>query len=191
VQAKIHWQGFITRAPLNLCWRNPCNAASHDRSPVGFHQRPTGDFRTNVQARRRMKVCHMFPSPTRMFLTMGVGVHRHALAASSSPYVMRISSSRTWFMYRPFFRRACEVITREAASNCSSPGISRSACQLSQRPTNLAAVFSPASVSAGRPTRGCMIHFGAAWIRHGRGSQRRAGRGPGRDHARVDARPGF
>ena len=57
----------------------------------------------------------MFPSPTRMFLTKGVGVHRHALAAFEFALRDADIEQQNLVYVSSILPPHCAVITREEA----------------------------------------------------------------------------
>ncbi len=77
----------------------------------------------------------MFPSPTRMFLTKGVGVHRHALTAFE--YALRDADieQQNLVYVSSILPPRCEVITRAAGVELLRPG-DITFCVLARSETN-------------------------------------------------------
>jgi arginine decarboxylase len=98
----------------------------------------------------------MFPSPTRMFLTKGVGVHRHALTAFEFALRDADIEQQNLVYVSSILPPRCAVIAREAGIESLKPGTSLSACWPGQRPMNSGAMSTPASVWPDRRTRTCM-----------------------------------
>jgi arginine decarboxylase len=88
----------------------------------------------------------MFPSPTRMFLTKGVGVHRHALTAFEFALRDADIEQQNLVYVSSILPPRCEVIAREVGIELLKRGISLSACWPGQRPMNSGATSIPASV---------------------------------------------
>ena len=101
----------------------------------------------------------MFPSPTRMFLTKGVGVHRHALTAFEFALRDADIEQQNLVYVSSILPPRCAVIAREVGIEFLKPGTSLSACWPGQRPMNSAAMSTPASVWPDRRTRRCMDIF--------------------------------
>jgi arginine decarboxylase len=68
----------------------------------------------------------MFPSPTRIFLTKGVGVHRYALTAFDFALRDADIEQQNLVYVSSIFPPRCQVITRRKGSICSGPGTSPS-----------------------------------------------------------------
>jgi hypothetical protein len=98
----------------------------------------------------------MFPSPTRMFLTKGVGVHRYALTAFEFALRDADIEQQNLVYVSSILPPRCQVITREAGSSCSGPTTSPSACWPGRRPMNLGATYMRASAWPSRRIRTCM-----------------------------------
>jgi arginine decarboxylase len=64
----------------------------------------------------------MFPSPTRMFLTKGVGVHRHALTAFEFALREADIEQQNLVYVSSIFPPRCQVITRETGVEALRPG---------------------------------------------------------------------
>src|SRR5215469_6487748 len=64
----------------------------------------------------------MFPSPTRMFLTKGVGVHRHALTAFEFALRDADIEQQNLVYVSSIFPPRCQVITREEGVELLKPG---------------------------------------------------------------------
>jgi len=60
----------------------------------------------------------MFPSPKRMFLTKGVGVHRHALTAFEFALRDADIEQQNLVYVSSILPPRCEVVAREAGSSC-------------------------------------------------------------------------
>ena len=99
----------------------------------------------------------MFPSPTRMFLTKGVGVHRHALITAFEFALRDADIEQQNLVYvSSILPPHCEVVAREAGVELLSREILPSACWPDQRPTNSGAMFTPASVWPDQRIPTCM-----------------------------------
>jgi pyruvoyl-dependent arginine decarboxylase len=99
----------------------------------------------------------MFPSPTRMFLTKGVGVHRHALTAFEFALRDADIEQQNLAYVSSILPPCCEVIAREVGIELLK--LSLSACWPGQRPMNSGAMCMPASVWPDRRTRTCMAIY--------------------------------
>jgi arginine decarboxylase len=66
--------------------------------------------------------CVMFPSPTRMFLTKGVGVHRHALTAFEFALRDADIEQQNLVYVSSILPPRCKVISREAGVELLRPG---------------------------------------------------------------------
>jgi arginine decarboxylase len=64
----------------------------------------------------------MFPTPTRMFLTRGVGVHRHKLAAFEFALRDADIEQQNIVTVSSIFPPRCEIISREAGVELLRPG---------------------------------------------------------------------
>ena len=98
----------------------------------------------------------MFPTPTRMFLTKGVGVHRHALTAFEFALRDADIEQQNLVYVSSILPPHCDVITRKSGVESLRPGKSPSASWLGRKPTNSAAMFTPASVWRDRRIPSCM-----------------------------------
>jgi arginine decarboxylase len=92
----------------------------------------------------------MFPSPTRVFLTKGIGVHRHALAAFE--YALRDADieQQNLVYVSSILPPRCEVISREAAVDLLKPG-DITFCVLARSETNEFGRHIYASIGLARP----------------------------------------
>src|SRR5947199_10577085 len=109
----------------------------------------------------RLAESDMFPSPTRMFLTRGVGVHRHALTAFEFALRDADIEQQNLVYVSSILPPRCEVIAAKSGSSCSNLGTSLSACWPGRRPMNSGAMSTPASVWRDRLTRTCIdIYIG-------------------------------
>jgi arginine decarboxylase len=63
-----------------------------------------------------MKGRDLFPNPTRMFLTKGVGVHRHALTAFEFALREADIEQQNLVYVSSILPPRCQVISREAAA---------------------------------------------------------------------------
>jgi pyruvoyl-dependent arginine decarboxylase len=97
----------------------------------------------------------MFPSPKRMFLTKGVGVHRHALTAFEFALRDADIEQQNLVYVSSILPPRCEIVAREAGVELLKPGDIPSACWPGRRPMNSAAIFTPASVWPDRRIRRC------------------------------------
>ena len=98
----------------------------------------------------------MFPSPTRMFLTKGVGVHRHALTAFEFALRDADIEQQNLVYVSSILPPHCEVITREAGVDLLRPG-DITFCVLARSETNeFGRQPTPASVWRDRRTPTCM-----------------------------------
>ena len=64
----------------------------------------------------------MFPTPTRVFLTRGIGVHRHALAAFELALRDADIEQQNLVYVSSILPPRCEVISREAGIDLLRPG---------------------------------------------------------------------
>src|ERR1700739_4502724 len=77
----------------------------------------------------------MFPSPTGMFLTKGIGVHRHALTAFEFALRDADIEQQNLVYVSPILPPRCEVITREVGIELLKPG-GITFCVLARSETN-------------------------------------------------------
>ena len=77
----------------------------------------------------------MFPSPTRMFLTKGVGVHRHALTAFEFALRDADIEQQNLVYVSSILPPRCEVIAREVGIESLKPG-DITFCVLARSETN-------------------------------------------------------
>jgi arginine decarboxylase len=115
----------------------------------------------------------MFPSPTRMFLTKGIGVHRHALTAFEFALRDADIEQQNLVYVSSILPPRCEVIVREAGIELLKPG-DITFCVLARSETNEFGRHVYASLGLGQ-TGGpghVWIHIGTARIRHDRGGER-------------------
>src|SRR5271169_5345777 len=99
---------------------------------------------------------YMFPSPTRMFLTKGVGVHRHALTAFEFALRDADIEQQNLVYVSSILPPRCEVIAREVGIELLKPG-DITFCVLARSETNeFGRMSTPASVWPDRRTRTCM-----------------------------------
>ena len=77
----------------------------------------------------------MFPSPTRMFLTKGVGVHRYALTAFELALLYEDFEQQNLVYVLSILPPRCQVITREVGVELLSPG-DITFCVLARSETN-------------------------------------------------------
>jgi arginine decarboxylase len=91
----------------------------------------------------------MFPTPTRMFLTKGVGVHRHALTAFEFALRDADIEQQNLVYARPFCRRAARSSAARPGPTYSSQATSRSASWRARRRTNSGGMSTPASEQHG------------------------------------------
>lgn len=98
----------------------------------------------------------MFPSPTRMFLTKGVGVHRYALTAFEFALRDADIEQQNLVYVSSILPPRCQVITREQGSSYLGPETLPSACWPGRRPMNSGVTYTPASVWPCRRIRTCM-----------------------------------
>ena len=93
----------------------------------------------------------MFPSPTRMFLTRGVGVHRYALTAFEFALRDADIEQQNLVYVSSILPPRCQVISREEGVELLRPG-DITFCVLARS----GATYTPASVWLRRRTRICM-----------------------------------
>jgi arginine decarboxylase len=79
--------------------------------------------------------CEMFPSPTRMFLTKGVGVHRNALTAFEFALRDADIEQQNLVYVSSILPPRCEVIARDAGVELLRPG-DITFCVLARSETN-------------------------------------------------------
>ena len=92
----------------------------------------------------------MFPSPTRMFLTKGVGVHRHALNAFEFALRDADIEQQNLVHVSSILPPHCEVITREVGVEALRPG-DITFCVLARAETNEFSRHVYASLGLARP----------------------------------------
>ena len=92
----------------------------------------------------------MFPSPTRMFLTKGLGVHRHALVAFEFALRDADIEQQNLVYVSSILPPRCEVITREAGGELLRPG-DITFCVLARSETNEFGRHVYASIGLARP----------------------------------------
>src|ERR1700731_4387923 len=92
----------------------------------------------------------MFPSPKRMFLTKGVGVHRHALTAFEFALRDADIEQQNLVYVSSILPPRCEVIAREVAIELLQPG-DITFCVLARSETNEFGRHVHASLGLARP----------------------------------------
>ena len=92
----------------------------------------------------------MFPSPTRMFLTKGVGVHRHALTPFEFALRDADIEQQNLVYVSSILPRRCEVVAREAGVELLRPG-DITFCVLARSETNEFGRHVYASLGLARP----------------------------------------
>ena len=92
----------------------------------------------------------MFPGPTRMFLTKGVGVHRHALTAFELALRDADIEQQNLVYVSSILPPHCEVITREAGVEMLKPG-DITFCVMARSETNEFGRRVDASLGLARP----------------------------------------
>jgi arginine decarboxylase len=92
----------------------------------------------------------MFPSPTRMFLTRGVGVHRHALTAFEFALRDADIEQQNLVYVSSILPPHCEVVAREAGVELLRPG-DITFCVLARSETNEFGRHVYASLGLARP----------------------------------------
>jgi arginine decarboxylase len=92
----------------------------------------------------------LFPSPTRMFLTKGVGVHRHALTAFELALRDADIEQRNLVCVSSILPPRCQVITREAAVDLLKPG-DITFCVMARSETNEFGHYVYASLGLAKP----------------------------------------
>ena len=92
----------------------------------------------------------MFPSPTRMFLTRGVGTHRHALTAFEFALRDADIEQQNLVYVSSILPPRCEVIAREAAIDLLKPG-DITFCVMARAETNEFGRHVHASIGLARP----------------------------------------
>ena len=113
----------------------------------------------------------MFPSPTRMFLTRGVGVHRHALTAFEFALRDADIEQQNLVYVSSILPPHCAVITRDEGVELLRPG-DITFCVLARSETNEFGRHIYASLGGQADRSGHVwIHLRAARIRHGRRSE--------------------
>ncbi len=93
----------------------------------------------------------MFPSPTRMFLTKGIGVHRHALTAFEFALRDADIEQQNLVYVSSILPPHCEVISREAGGEILKPG-DITFCVLARSETNEFGRRIYASLGLARPS---------------------------------------
>ena len=104
----------------------------------------------------------MFPSPTRMFLTKGVGVHRHALTAFEFALRDADIEQQNLVYVSSILPPRCEVVAREAGVEFLRPGDDITFCVLARSETNEFERHVYASLGLARPADP-MVHDGQAY----------------------------
>jgi arginine decarboxylase len=97
-----------------------------------------------------VKETAMFPSPTRMFLTKGVGVHRHALTAFEFALRDADIEQQNLVYVSSILPPKCEVISRETGIDFLKPG-DITFCVLARAETNEFGRHVYASLGLARP----------------------------------------
>jgi len=92
----------------------------------------------------------MFPSPTRMFLTKGVGVHRHALTAFEFALRDADIEQQNLVYVSSILPPRCEVIAREIGIDLLKPG-DITFCVMARSETNEFGRHVYASLGLARP----------------------------------------
>jgi arginine decarboxylase len=113
-----------------------------------------------------MKGREVFPSPTRMFLTNGVGAHRHALTAFELTLRKADIEQQNLVYVSSILPPRCEVITREAAVDLLKPG-DITFCVLARSETNEFGRHIYASLGLAKPAARDM--YGYVSEQHGYG----------------------
>ncbi len=131
----------------------------------------------------------MFPIPKCVFLTRGVGIHRHALTAFE--YALRDADieQQNLVTVSSILPPGCELVSRAAGVATLSPG-ELTFCVLARSETNEAGRRIAAGIRP-RPAQGSValrLHLGAPRLRHAGTGDERLRRGSCRHHARLDAR---
>jgi arginine decarboxylase len=133
----------------------------------------------------------MFPSPTRMFLTKGVGVHRHALTAFEFALRDADIEQQNLVYVSSILPPRCEVVAREAGVELLRPG-DITFCVLARSETNEFGRHVYASLGLARPADPGWIYISEL---HGYGMTAEAGgeqaEGLAATMLGLDARPGF
>src|SRR5271165_4219861 len=113
-----------------------------------------------------MKECEMFPSPTRIFLTKGVGVHRNALTAFEFALRDADIEQQNLVYVSSILPPRCEVIAREAGVELLKPG-DITFCVLARAETNEFGRHVYASLGLAKPADSDM--YGYISEQHGYG----------------------
>jgi arginine decarboxylase len=114
----------------------------------------------------------MFPSPTRMFLTKGIGVHRHALTAFEFALRDADIEQQNLVYVSSILPPRCEVVAREAGVELLRPG-DITFCVLARSETNEFGRHLYASLGLARPADPEMYgYISELHIRHDRGGER-------------------
>ena len=92
----------------------------------------------------------MFPSPKRMFLTKGVGVHRHALTAFEFALRDADIEQQNLVSVSSIFPPGCELISRDAGVTTLKPG-EVTFCVMARAETNEPGRLVHASIGLARP----------------------------------------
>src|ERR1700746_2908077 len=92
----------------------------------------------------------MFPSPTRMFLTKGIGVHRHALTAFEFALRDADIEQQNPVYVSSILPPRCEVIAREVGIDLLKPG-DITFCVMARSETNEFGLNVYASLGLARP----------------------------------------
>jgi hypothetical protein len=115
----------------------------------------------------------MFPSPKRMFLTKGVGVHRHALTAFEFALRDADIEQQNLVYVSSILAPRCEVVAREAGVELLKPG-DITFCvvgPVGDQRIRAPCLRQPRFGQTGGPGD-VWVHIGAARIRHDRGGER-------------------
>jgi arginine decarboxylase len=127
-----------------------------------------------------------------MFLTKGVGVHRHALTAFEFALRDADIEQQNLVYVSSILPPRCEVMTREAGVELLRPG-DITFCVMARSETNEFGRHLYASLGLAKSSDRDMYGYisEGAWLRHDRRGQWRTGRRPGRDHVGLDTWSGF
>ena len=101
----------------------------------------------------------MFPPHPRMFLTKGVGVHRHALTAFEFALRDADIEQQNLVYVSSILPPQCDVITRESGVELLRPGEITFCVMARSETKNSAAIFIPASAWRGQRIPTCMAIF--------------------------------
>jgi hypothetical protein len=129
----------------------------------------------------------MFPTPKRVFLTRGIGVHRYALTAFEFALRDADIEQQNLVYVSSILPPRCQVIRREEGVEVLKPG-DITFCVLARSETN--EIWAPRLRQhrlgdAGRSGR-LWVYFGIARLRHDGGGKRRTGGGSRRDDVGLD-----